>query len=119
VAPLVLRSRGAAGVPAAVEDLSAPMRTVAVWRGWEETVPERFACPCCGYLTLTEGPPGSWEICPVCLWQDDPEGCARSDRPHGPNPMSLKAARSNFRLFGACEARLRKYARRPLPEERP
>ena len=26
----------------------------------------RYACPCCGYLTLPEEPPGTFDICPVC-----------------------------------------------------
>lgn len=31
---------------------------------------ERFACPCCGYLTLDAASPGSWLTCPVCAWTD-------------------------------------------------
>lgn len=30
----------------------------------------RWPCPCCGYLVFSE-PPGSYEICPVCGWEDD------------------------------------------------
>jgi anaerobic ribonucleoside-triphosphate reductase len=30
----------------------------------------RWPCPCCGYQVFT-GPPGSYEICPVCGWEDD------------------------------------------------
>lgn len=26
-------------------------------------------CPCCGFLTLDER--GTFEICPVCFWEDD------------------------------------------------
>jgi hypothetical protein len=29
------------------------------------------ACPCCGYLTLSDWNIGSWEICPVCNLEDD------------------------------------------------
>jgi len=32
-----------------------------------------FACPCCGYLTISGPPPGTFEICPVCNWEDDVE----------------------------------------------
>jgi hypothetical protein len=39
------------------------------------TVPEpkggRFACPCCGCLTLGDEPPGTSIICGVCFWEDD------------------------------------------------
>ena len=31
----------------------------------------RYACPCCGFLTLDEAPPGTFAICPVCFWEDD------------------------------------------------
>ncbi len=30
----------------------------------------RFPCPCCGYLVFDE-PPGSYDLCPVCQWEDD------------------------------------------------
>ena len=29
-----------------------------------------FTCPCCGYKVFLEEP-GSYEICPVCKWEDD------------------------------------------------
>ncbi|TAP43909.1 CPCC family cysteine-rich protein [Arthrobacter sp. S39] len=29
-----------------------------------------FPCSCCGYLAFDEQP-GSYEICPVCGWEDD------------------------------------------------
>ena len=35
-------------------------------------VAETCVCPCCGYPTLSEEPPGTYEICPVCFWEDDP-----------------------------------------------
>jgi hypothetical protein len=79
----------------------------------------QFACPCCGFLTLPAQSPGSWEICPVCLWQDDPMGFERPGKPHGPNPISLYQARKNFLVFGACEDRMLRHVRSPLPHERP
>ncbi len=30
----------------------------------------KYTCPCCGYKVFKE-PPGSYDICPVCKWEDD------------------------------------------------
>jgi hypothetical protein len=30
-----------------------------------------YKCPCCGYKTFKEEPPGTDHICNVCFWQDD------------------------------------------------
>jgi hypothetical protein len=30
----------------------------------------KYTCPCCGHKTFNE-PPGSFDICPICYWQDD------------------------------------------------
>lgn len=30
----------------------------------------KYPCPCCGYLVFDESP-GSYEICPICFWEDD------------------------------------------------
>ena len=30
----------------------------------------KYTCPCCGYLTFSE-PPGFYEICKICYWEDD------------------------------------------------
>src|SRR4051812_13425965 len=29
-----------------------------------------YPCPCCGYLVFGEAP-GSYDICPLCGWEDD------------------------------------------------
>lgn len=28
-----------------------------------------YPCPCCGYLTIDDGPSGTFGICPVCYWE--------------------------------------------------
>jgi hypothetical protein len=32
-----------------------------------------YPCPCCGYLTLSEKPQGTYLVCPICFWEDDGE----------------------------------------------
>ena len=29
-------------------------------------------CPCCGFFTLGEKAPGTYDICRLCGWEDDP-----------------------------------------------
>lgn len=31
----------------------------------------KFTCPCCGYKTMKGKPPGTYEICEICFWEDD------------------------------------------------
>src|SRR5882724_10609169 len=77
-----------------------------------------YRCPCCHYKTLGER--GGYDICPVCFWEDDGQDNddAATDRVFGPNQISLKQARENFRRFGACNKQSIQRVRLPLPAER-
>ncbi len=79
----------------------------------------RFPCPCCGYLTLEEEPPGTFLICPVCNWEDDNVQFEDPSYPGGANRVSLDQARTNFRLFGARTKEDLPKVRAPRPEENP
>ena len=78
----------------------------------------RYACPCCDYLTLSE-PPGSFDVCLVCFWEDD--NVQRDDPSFrgGANDESLNEARANYRAFGASSRLFVKDVRKPRPEEIP
>jgi len=79
---------------------------------------DRFPCPCCGFLMFTE-PPGSYEICQICRWEDDP---LQLNNPHmrgGANSESLwDCQQEALREHPANEARRGHYRRaegwRPL-----
>ena len=75
------------------------------------------ACPCCGYLTLSER--GAYEICGVCFWEDDGQTAANVDEVRGgPNGgLSLIMAQENYRAFGACERRFIVNVRLPAASE--
>ena len=79
--------------------------------------PQQVRCPCCGYKTLPTV--HIFEICQVCLWQDDGQDDADADVVRGgPNyDLSLTAARKNFKLYGVCNPRRVHRARKPRPEE--
>jgi hypothetical protein len=78
-----------------------------------------YKCACCGFLTLSESPPGSYEICPVCFWEDDGVQFDDPDYAGGANHVSLNQARRNFAKIGAAEDRNVRWVRKPLPEEIP
>ena len=79
----------------------------------------RFACPCCGSLTLTEAPPGTFDICGVCLWEDDDVQFDDADYEGGANRVSLNQARENYRTQRVSKPRFKANARPPRPNEQP
>lgn len=78
----------------------------------------KYTCHCCGYRTLVDPPNGSFEICPVCFWEDDPIQSSDENWRGGANNVSLKEARNNYKKYGACDLRVREYVRPPFEEEK-
>jgi Cysteine-rich CPCC len=76
-------------------------------------------CPCCGYLTLDEAPPGTFDICKVCFWEDDNVQFHDPYYEGGANRVSLNQARANYREHGVSEPRFTANVRPPRPEEHP
>ncbi len=76
-------------------------------------------CPCCGCHTLPER--GSFDICPVCYWEDDGQDDYDADVVRGgPNrTLSLTQARANYLRFGACEPGMVANVRPPRADELP
>jgi hypothetical protein len=89
-----------------------------VLSGFETPLGRRYICPCCGHLTLTEPPAGTFAICKVCFWEDDDVQFRNPDSPGGANRVSLNEARANFARDGVSEPRFAHHVRPPLPEER-
>ena len=79
----------------------------------------RYPCPCCGYLTLPEPSPGTYEICKVCFWENDGVQFNDPDYEGGANDVSLRQARDNYREFGVSELRFRAHVRPPRSDEQP
>ncbi|HEY0735211.1 MAG TPA: CPCC family cysteine-rich protein [Herpetosiphonaceae bacterium] len=79
---------------------------------------EKYACPCCGYTTLDEPPPGTYGICPVCYWEDDAVQYHDPDYAGGANQVSLRQAQANFRTFGAESRASLRFVRKPTEDER-
>ena len=74
-------------------------------------------CPCCHFKTLNAL--ASFEICPVCFWQDDGQNDDDASVIRGgPNGnLSLEAGRANFIEFGASRIEDVSRVRPPLPWE--
>ena len=80
---------------------------------------EQYRCPCCGNLTLSEKPPGTFLICPVCFWEDDNVQFDDPEYEGGANEESLHAAQKNFREIGASSKKYMRNVRKPRQEELP
>jgi hypothetical protein len=88
---------------------------VGIWRSEQR----KFPCYCCSFWTLTEPLYGSYEICPVCFWEDDPVQNSDPNFTGGANHVSLTQAQRNYIRFGASEKYFIDKVRPPDLEEIP
>jgi hypothetical protein len=61
--------------------------------------------------------PGSYDICPICGWEDDELGLRYPNERSPANKMLIGDARANFRNFGAAYESDLAYVRKPKPDE--
>lgn len=73
----------------------------------------KYTCVCCGYKTLSDYP-GSYEICPICFWEDDQIQILDPWYEGGANRPCLSQAQENFAKLGACESSAIPHVRKPL-----
>ena len=78
-----------------------------------------FACPCCHYLTRSEVNYGTFEICPICGWEDDNVQAEQPNLKGGANKESLNEARDNYKKLGASAERYIGKVRKPYVDEIP
>ena len=83
----------------------------------ESNIFNKYKCPCCGYFTLGEKADNTFQICPVCYWEDD--GVQLNDPTYegGANSISLNQAMQNFKKIGAIEERFKQDVRLPKEDE--
>jgi Cysteine-rich CPCC len=74
---------------------------------------DNYTCPCCGYKTLDEEPPDTFDICEICFWEDDGVQFQDPDFEGGANVISLRQAQQNFVKYGACDEESLKFVRGP------
>jgi len=73
----------------------------------------KYTCPCCGYKTLDEEPPGTFAICKICFWEDDNIQFDDPDYEGGANSESLRQAQQSFIKFGYSKERIKEFVRPP------
>jgi hypothetical protein len=76
--------------------------------GHDTPLGRRYPCPCCDFLTLDDPPTGTFQLCPICRWEDDNVQYKDPDYEGGANGVSLLEARENIT-----------WVRPPYPEETP
>ena len=79
---------------------------------------EFYTCPCCGYKTLEQYPTGTYEICPICYWEDDNIQFDDPFYESGANRVSFYEAQRNFIQFGASAALFIDSVRKPTTSDR-
>jgi hypothetical protein len=76
-----------------------------------------YPCPCCGHQVFAE-PPGSYEICPVCGWEDDALQLEfATTLEGGANRLTLAAAQRRFARTGSQDPRMRPGASTAVPRD--
>jgi Cysteine-rich CPCC len=69
------------------------------WEGMTLEIPAEpilHPCPCCSFRTMREEWRGTYELCPVCNWEDDGVQYDDPDYRGGANEESLNEARAAF-----------------------
>ncbi|MEU5263205.1 CPCC family cysteine-rich protein [Amycolatopsis sp. NPDC021455] len=66
--------------------------------------PAEYPCPCCGHR-MFDLPPGNYDICRVCFWEDDNIQLRWPDWAGGANSLSLIDAQRAHAEMGAMEYR--------------
>lgn len=87
-----------------------------MYEGYIDSPYRRYPCPCCGYLVFSQQP-GSYQTCPICLWQDNLAQLRFPLMPNVANNVSLDEAQHNYERCGAAERRNEAVARAPLESE--
>lgn len=75
-----------------------------------------YPCPCCGHLVF-EHPPGNYEICPICFWEDDIVQLGYPTKGRGSNKFSLFDSQREFVRCGVSDPRCLVHVRPPQDDE--
>ena len=77
---------------------------------------KKYKCVCCGNYTINDKPPGTFEICPICFWEDDNVQFDDPDYAGGANNVSLNIAKENYRIIGAITNHCLEHVRKSIDD---
>lgn len=77
--------------------------------------PPELPCPCCGYRTLFE--PWTYDLCPVCHWEDDYNQLRWPDSAGGANGVTLIVEQRRFLRLEAADVFYGNRVRAPRADE--
>ena len=60
---------------------------------------KKYKCPCCDFYTLNNKANNTFQICPICYWEDDGVQLHNPNYVGGANHISLNQAKKNFASF--------------------
>jgi hypothetical protein len=66
---------------------------------------KKYTCPCCGFKVFDDVP-GSFEICPICYWEDEAKQL-RYPLETGANTFSLVQSQINFEKHNVSNPELK------------
>lgn len=58
---------------------------------------KKFPCECCGFLTYSYDPKGTFDICDICFWQQDDVQEEDPTYRGGANAECLEEAQERFK----------------------
>ena len=61
----------------------------------------KYQCPCCEHYTLNEQADNTFQLCPVCYWEDDGVQLNDPEYEGGANKVSRNQARINFKKMAS------------------
>ena len=74
-------------------------------------------CPCCGYKTFEPGKYNTYNICPICSWEDESLIKTVVEEGGGANNVSLVQAQKNFKDLQSAEKQTQEFTREAQEDE--
>ena len=68
----------------------------------------KYQCPCCESYGLNEQAGNTFQLCPICYWEDDGVQSNDPEYEGGANKVSLNQGRINFKKYHVSDLKFQK-----------